>query len=94
MGLDHVAEGTEFVVGKIQSNAIPAGGLGQGFDESTFTINGKELSGLEVPTDEELEASDLRQWLKPQVRELGVIVRASTEIIIDPRIWFQQLDWS
>ena len=64
LGLDHVAEGTEFVVGKIQSKAIPAGGLGQGFDEGTFTINGKELSGLELPTNKELEASDLRQWLK------------------------------
>ena len=85
MGLDHVAEGTEFVVGKIQSKSIPAGGLGQGFDEGTFTINGKELSGLEVPTDKELEASDVRQWLKPQVRELGIIVKASTEIIIDPK---------
>ena len=85
LGLDHVVEGTEFVVGKIQSKSIPAGGLGEGFDDGTFTINGKELTRLEMPTDEELEASDVRQWLKPQVRELGIIVKASTEIIIDPK---------
>ena len=30
LGLDHVVEGTEFVVGKIQSKSIPAGGLGEG----------------------------------------------------------------
>ena len=84
MGLDHVVEDTEFVVGKIQSKSILAGGLGEGFDDGTFTINGKELTRLEMPTDEELEASDVRQWLKPQVRELGIIVNAS-EIIIDPK---------
>ena len=38
-----------------------------------------------MPTDEELEASDIRQWLKPQVANFGVIVKASTEIIIDPK---------
>ena len=51
----------------------------------TFAINGKELSELEVPTDKELEASDVRLWLKPQVRELGIVVKASTEILIDPK---------
>ena len=30
LGLDHVAEDTEFVVGKIQSNAIPAEGSERG----------------------------------------------------------------
>ena len=72
-------------MGKIQSKPISAGGLGQGFDEGTFAINGKELSELEVPTDKELEASDVRLWLKPQVRELGIVVKASTEILIDPK---------
>ena len=38
-----------------------------------------------MPTDKELEASDVRQWLKPQVRELGIVVKASTEILIDPK---------
>ena len=42
--INHVAEGTEFVVGK-SIEAYSAGGLGQGFDEGTFAINGKELSG-------------------------------------------------
>ena len=83
LGLDHVVEDSEFVAGKILSKAIPAGGLGQGFDEGVFTINGKALSRLEVPVDKEVEASDLRQWLKPQVRELGIVVKASTEILID-----------
>ena len=72
-------------MGKIQSKSIPAGGLGEGFDDGTFTINGKELTRLEMPTDEELEASDVRLWLKPQVRELGIVVNASTEILIDPK---------
>ena len=30
----------------------------------------------------------MRLWLKPQVRELGIVVKASTESIIDPKIWF------
>ena len=55
------------------------------FIEDTFVINGKELSKLEVPTNKELEASDVRLWLKPQVRELGIVVKASTEILIDPK---------
>ena len=40
LGLDHVAEDTEFVGGKIQSNLFQPEGW-EGFDESTFTINGK-----------------------------------------------------
>ena len=70
---------------KFNQSLFSAGGLGQGFDEGTFAINGKELSELEVPTDKELEASDVRLWLKPQVRELGIVVKASTEILIDPK---------
>ena len=85
LGLDHVVENTEFVVGKIKSQPFVAGELGVGFDANTFTINGKALSSLDIPTNKELEASDVRQWLKPQVRELGIVVKASTEIVIDPK---------
>ena len=73
-----------------QSKPISAGGLGQGFDEGTFLT--EELSER-VPTDKELEASDVRLWLKPQVRELGIVVKASTEILIDQGIFVQQLDY-
>ena len=84
VGLDHVVDNTKFVVGKIQSNSFSAGSLGDGIAKKTLVLNGKELSELEIPTNKELEASDVRLWLKPQVRELGIVVKASTEIVLDP----------
>ena len=84
VGLDHVVDNTKFVVGKIQSNSFSAGSLGDGIAKKSLVLNGKELSELEIPTNKELEASDVRLWLKPQVRELGIVVKASTEIVIDP----------
>ncbi|MDA9690093.1 hypothetical protein N9V13_06750, partial [Betaproteobacteria bacterium] len=85
LGLDHVDESSRFVTGKITSGSFSPGELGKGIEEGVFTINGKELSALEIESDKELEASDVRQWLKPQVRELGIAVQAATEITIDPK---------
>ena len=85
LGLDHVVESTKFTVGKIRSDEIDFGQLGEGFASGVFTINGKEIHGLEVEPNNVLEANDLKLWLKPQVDELGIKVDAETEIIIDPK---------
>ena len=77
MGLDHVVEGTEFVVGKITSQPFVAGELGKGFDEKIFTINGKELSRLDLQTNKELEAqkSTALAQLETQVDELSQLIK-------------------
>ena len=85
LGLDHVDESSEFVVGKIRSKDLNVSKIGEGFDAGTFAINGKSLSALDIESDQIIEASDLKRWLKPQVRELGIQVNSDTEIIIDPK---------
>ena len=84
LGLDHVVESTEFTVGKIRSDEIDFGQLGEGLHQVFLQLMVK-IHGLEVEPNNVLEASDLKLWLKPQVDELGIKVDAETEIIIDPK---------
>ncbi|OUV02958.1 MAG: flagellar hook-associated protein FlgK [Betaproteobacteria bacterium TMED82] len=85
LGLDHVVDSTKFVVGSVKSKPIELSSVGDGFQEKTFILNGKELTSLEIDKNKSMEASDIRKWLLPQSEELGIDVDAETEIIVESK---------